>query len=113
MEPKVRELDTMQQQIRQFRPWFDDSFRSLTILRKLTEAFPEDGTVSAKTLEIRDLTSVTCSGTARDSAALLKMFDQLRSKKEIFELKLPQSKGESPLQFTFNFQWAEGGANAN
>ena len=45
----------MQQQIRKFRPWFDDSFRNLTILRKITEAFPEEGDVTAKTLEIRDL----------------------------------------------------------
>src|SRR5207244_9408105 len=52
--PKVTELDNLQQQIRKFRPWFDDSLRSLSILRRLTEAFPEDGVVSIKTLEIRE-----------------------------------------------------------
>src|SRR5262249_47787028 len=63
MKPKVSELDNMQQQIRRFRPWFDESFRALNILTKLTEAFPEDGSVSAKTVEIRDPGIVSCSGT--------------------------------------------------
>jgi hypothetical protein len=113
MEPKVRELDEMQQQIKRFRPWFDESVRSLTILRKLTEAFPEDGVVSAKTVEIRELSSVTCSGAARDNQALLKMLDQLRATKEVSNLKVDQIRGKTPLQFTFNFHWGEGGGDAN
>jgi hypothetical protein len=52
---QVTELETLQQQIRKFRPWFDDSLRTLSILRRLTEAFPEDGVVAAKTVEIREL----------------------------------------------------------
>ena len=52
-------------------PWFDSSFRNLTILRQLTLAFPEDGAVTAKTMEIRDGNTVTCSGTAQDNGALL------------------------------------------
>jgi len=40
MATTVHELDDVQQQIRQYRPWFDDSFRCLTILRELTTAFP-------------------------------------------------------------------------
>jgi hypothetical protein len=113
MEPKVRELEEMQQQIKRFRPWFDESVRSLTILRKITEAFPEDGVVSAKTLEIRELASVTCSGVARDNQALLKVLDQLRATKEIGSLKVDQIRGKTPLQFTFNFHWGEGGGDAN
>ncbi len=67
MSDKVQELDGLQQQIQQYRPWFDDSFRSLTILRQLTLAFPEDGSVTAKTMEIRDGNTVTCTGTASDN----------------------------------------------
>lgn len=109
MEPKVKELEEMQQQIKRFRPWFDDSFRSLTILRKLTEAFPESGVVSARSFEIRDLSSVTCSGVAQDNQAFLKMLDQVRATKQIGNLKVDQVRGKTPLQFTFNFNWAEGG----
>jgi hypothetical protein len=109
--PKVKELETIQQQIKKYRPWFDESCRSLGILRKLTEAFPVEGVVSAKSVEIRDLSVVSCSGTARDTQAFLKMLDQLRRTKEIANVKVDQIRGKTPLQFTFNFQWGEGYEN--
>ena len=107
MEPRVKELDGMQQQIKKFRPWFDESFRSLSILRKLAESFPEEGVVTAKTLEIREASSVTCSGTARDNQAFLHMLDQLRAAKEVSDVKVDQVRGTAPMQFTFNFHWGE------
>jgi hypothetical protein len=113
MERQVRELEDMQVQIRRFRPWFDGSFRTLTALRKITEAFPEDGVVTAKTLEIRDVSSVTCSGVANDNQALLKMLDQLRAAKDVSDLKVDNIRGKTPLQFTFNFHWGEGGGDGN
>ncbi|HUR47401.1 MAG TPA: hypothetical protein VMZ27_16075, partial [Candidatus Saccharimonadales bacterium] len=109
MSPQVTELDSLQQQIRRFRPWFDNSMSNLSILRRLAEAFPEDGVVSAKTVEIREVSNVTCSGTARDNLALLKTLDQLRATKEIGDVKVDQIRGKSPLQFTFNFHWGEKG----
>ncbi len=51
----------------------------MTILKSLTEAFPEDGSVTAKTVEIRDLNTVTCTGIARNYQALLKTVERLRS----------------------------------
>jgi len=111
MASTVADLEEMQQQIRKFRPWFDESFRSLSILRKVTEAFPEDGVVSAKSFEIRDMNSVTCSGIARDNGAFLRLHDQLRGTKEITDLKVDQVKGKTPMQFTFNFRWEPGGVN--
>jgi hypothetical protein len=113
MEKQVHDLEDMQSQIRRFRPWFDGSFRTLTVLRKITEAFPEDGVVTAKTLEIRDVSSVTCAGVANDNQALLKMLDQLRASKDVRDLKVDNIRGKTPLQFTFNFQWGEGGGDAN
>jgi hypothetical protein len=113
MQKQVRELEDMQTQIRRFRPWFDGSFRTLTVLRKITEAFPEDGVVTAKTLEIRDVSSVTCAGVANDNQALLKMLDQLRGSKDVRDLKVENIRGKTPLQFTFNFHWGEGGDDAN
>jgi hypothetical protein len=110
MRAEVTELRDMQAKIRTYRPWFDESFRSLSVLRRLTEAFPEDGTVSAKVVEIRAPATVTCTGTARDNTAYLRMLDKLRSVKEIGEVKVEQVKGSSAVQFTFNFQWNQGGA---
>jgi hypothetical protein len=113
MSQKVEELDGLQQQIRQYRPWFDRSFPSLSVLRELTLAFPEDGVVSAKTVEIRDANTVTCSGTARDNAVLLKTLTQLRATSGVTGLKVDQIRGKAPMQFTFDFQWGEGGGHAN
>ena len=113
MQANVSELETAQERIRQFRPWFDDSVRGLTILRLLTQAFPEDGAMTAKTVEIRNLSTITCSGTARDNQALLKTLGQLRAAGNVADLKVNQIRGKAPMQFTFDFHWVEGGAHAN
>jgi hypothetical protein len=105
MATKVKELETLQQQIKRFRPWYDDSIRSLSILRRLTEAFPENGDVTAKTIELRDSGTVICTGTASDNSALLKALDKLRATADIVDVQVDQVRGKSPLQFTFNFQW--------
>ena len=107
LKPKVMELDDLQQQIRKFRPWFDDSLPSLNILRRLTEAFPADGSVSAKSLEIHEGSAITCAGVARDNPAWLKTFDQLRKIPEIRDVQVDQLRGNKPLQFTFSFHWGE------
>lgn len=112
---RVYELEDMQAKIRQFRPWYDGSFRELSILRRLTESLPEDGSVSAKVIEIRDPNKpgesplITCTGTARDNPALLKALDKLRAAKGVVGVRVEQIRGRSPQEFTFNFHWSEGG----
>lgn len=110
MRARVTELESLQHQIRKYRPWFDDSIRSLSILRRLTEAFPEDGSVSAKTVELRPPTTVVCSGTSRDNPALLRVLDKLRGLPEVSSVQVETIRGSSPMQFTFNFQWQEAGS---
>ncbi len=117
MSARVGELEGIQQNIRKFRPWFDESFRSLTILKRLSEAFPLDGSVSAKTVEIheptegrgtsetRELPKVTCTGTARNNQALLQTIDRLSAAQGVSDLRIDQIRGKSPLEFTLNFVW--------
>ena len=113
MASQVHELDAVQQQIHQFRPWFDDSLHGLNILKQLTTAFPEEGIVSAKTIEIRDLNAVTCTGTTRDSKALLDVVSRLRAA-GISDVRMPSIRGSKPpLQFTFDFRSTEGGKVEN
>jgi hypothetical protein len=107
IKPRVTELEKMQDEIRRFRPWFDDSFRTLSILRRLTEAFPEDGAVSAKRVEIRDPAIVTCSGVARDINSALKVRNQLLAMKEVSDMQMEQFRGKTPVQFSFHFRWTE------
>ncbi|MBM3837085.1 MAG: hypothetical protein FJ398_03830 [Verrucomicrobia bacterium] len=108
IQPQVTELEDLQQRIRKFRPWFDNTARTLVIVRKLTEAFPLDGAVTAKTVEIKDLSTVSCSGQAKDRESLLKVLERLRGAKEVADLKLGQIRGNSPLQFSFDLRWREG-----
>ncbi len=113
MSAKVGELQTVQNQIQQYHPWYDDTFRDLAILRQLTLAFPEDGAVTAKTIEIQNDNTVSCSGNARDSAALLAALAKLRAAEGVSHLKVDMIHGKSPMQFTFDFQYGNGGANEN
>jgi Tfp pilus assembly protein PilN len=110
MSAKVADLESMQQRIRQYRPWFDDSLPNLAIVRQLSTAFPQDGSVTATSIEIRDGSTVTCSGTARDSATFLHMLDTLNAAPGIALLHRDQIRGTAPIQFTFGFQWNPGGA---
>jgi hypothetical protein len=114
MAATVTELQADQDQMRKYAPWFDRTYRGLRILRRLTEAFPEDGHVSAKNLEIRDLTAVTCSGVAKDNQSYIALIDKLqKTAPEVSGLKTENVRGQSPLTFTFDFQWEGGGASGN
>ncbi len=106
LAPKYKELDNIQQQIKQFRPWYDESIRGLTILKQLTLAFPESGAVSAKSVEIRDLNLVTCTGLAQDYRELLRTQERLQTTKGVSKFHLDTIRGKTPMQFTFNFLWS-------
>jgi hypothetical protein len=110
IEAKVTELQGVQAQIWQFEPWYDDTFRDLAILRQLTLAFPETGVVTAKTIQIQEGDTVSFSGNAQDNASLLAMQTQLRNAAGVRGLKLDLVRGKNPMQFTFHFQYDNGGA---
>lgn len=111
IEPKVTELNKMQSEIQLYRPWFDPSVRTLTILKRLTEAFPQDGGLFAKSVEIRESTKagqppvVTCSGTAKNRDLLIAAMDHLRGSQGVGSVHLQNTRGDAPLEFTFDFQW--------
>ena len=108
MSAKVADLTALQDKIQRYQPWYDTSFRALAILKQLTMAFPEDGTVTAKTIEIHNGNTVSCSGTASDSRALLRMLSQLRATDGVSSVTVEQIRGKSPMEFTFDFQWGNG-----
>ena len=113
MSDKVKELDILQQQILRYHPWFDGSFSGLSILRQLSLSFPEDGVVSARTVEIHNGNVVTCSGVSRDNTALLAMWKQLATASGVNDLKVDQIRGKSPGQFSFTFVWGNGVGDEN
>jgi hypothetical protein len=108
LETKVAQLQAIQGEIHQYRPWYDGSFKNLSILRQLTLAFPEDGSVTAKNIEVRDGV-VTCAGTAQDYASLLAMQAKLRAAVGVTGVKLEQVRGKAPMQFVFAFNYNPAG----
>jgi len=113
MAAKVGELSAIQDNIRQYRAWYDGSFRNLAILRLLSLAFPEDGSVTAKNIEVRDGRTVTCSGTARDSSAVLAVESRLGALPGISGVHHEQSRGKAPMQFVLSFTFNNGGGSEN
>ncbi len=105
MAAQVADLESVQARIREFRPWHDSSFRNLTIMKRVVECFPDNGSVTAKTFEIHSPATVSVTGTARDNASLLRTLDQIRQLKEVQGLKIEQIRGKTPAQFTFTFRW--------
>lgn len=105
---KVRELERIQQDLRQFRPWTPEAARGLSILEALTSAFPENGSVTAKVIEIRESGEVVCSGTATDSPSFLAMTSRLSAQPGVSKVHHDQSRGASPMQFNLTFVWNGG-----
>jgi hypothetical protein len=109
-------LEDTQVNIRNFRGWYDGSIRELSILRSLTECFPEDGGVSLKQVEIRDaskpgeLPVVTCVGTAKDRSSWHRVRDKLGGSRNVLNIGTKKEDGDSPVEFEFYFNWTGGGA---
>jgi len=108
MEKQVTQLQAEQNRIRQFQPWYDESFRNLSVFWLLSQAFPQTGVVTAKTIQIQGGSTVSCSGNTTDTASVLLMQTQLRNAPGVRDVKLDLLHGKSPMQFTFHFQY--GGA---
>lgn len=106
MKDSVQALNAVQDRIREFRPWHDTSFTTLSTLKLVTEVFPETGAVTAKSIEIKGHSTVTVTGSTRENSALLSALDRLRQRPQVTNLKIEQIRGKSPAQFTFSFQLA-------
>ena len=113
LEHQAKDVRNAQEQIARYSPWFDETARGLSILKVLAQAFPQDGSVTAKTVDIRNLTEVTCSGIARDSLAYRTVIENLGKAGGVGEVTTDSLRGASPsVQFTFKFQW-EGDTGGN
>jgi hypothetical protein len=125
MSKRVTELNRMRSTTAKYRPWFDTTCRSLSVLKQLTETFPTDGSVSAKNFEIREesenqkagvktvTTKVICSGSASSSEAFMQMFNKLKTARQVKELKVDSTKigTGGVLDYSFNFKWIQQGAS--
>ena len=105
MQKNVAELELIQTKIRQFRPWFEPAPQSVQMLEGLSSAFPEQGDVWAKSIQISDDAKVTCSGFARNQSVLMALLDRLRSRPDVANLQIQQVRGDNPVQFSVTYKW--------
>lgn len=108
MAVKVNDLAALQDKIQEFQPWYDTTYHVLAILKQLTLAFPEDGSVTVKTIEIHSGNTATCTGTATDNTAWLRTYAKLQSAPGMNNIRVEQVRGRAPMEFTFDFQWSDG-----
>jgi hypothetical protein len=111
LRPKVADLTAMQDEIKQFRDYYDQASRDVGVWAKLAAIFPRDNSVSLKSLEVRDQGLVTCSGVARDNDSFIKVFGKLSDDTNEIANVHPETRGQKPVQFTLTFQWQGGGVN--
>jgi hypothetical protein len=107
VEITVSELETMQRNIRRFRPWFDGRAPSLNALQDLSAAFPVHGDVWARTVEIDAEEGVTCSGFARTQENAVDMAHRIPESTHAGDVQVKQLRGEDPVQFSVHFAWKD------
>jgi len=105
MKKNVAELDALQQKIHKFRPWFEPAPQVLQVMESVVAAFPEQGDVWAKSVQVTEGYKVTCTGFARNQPALLAVLDRLRARKNVTAVQVQQMRGDNPVQFSFTCKW--------
>jgi hypothetical protein len=113
LSPTVAEVTAMQDNIKQFRDYYDQAARDVSVWAKLASTLPRDNSVSLKSLELRGQGQVTCVGVARDNDSFVKVFGKLSDDTNEIANVHPETRGQRPMQFTLSFQWLGGGANGD
>ncbi len=109
--PRVERLAAMQEGLRARRAWLSAEPEQLALLHTLTGAFPETGSVWARTLVIRNSEqTVQCVGLARSNRDCLAVFEALRQTAGVQDLQVVQVEGGDPIQFTLSYHWQPEGA---
>ena len=104
ISPQVKAAKGFQDQVRKYRPWFDNSVPSLSIPKSLAQAFPEGGTVWLKSLRIKDRTFATCTGSASNRSDWMSLLEKLGKDPGLDNLQVVQARGDAPISFTFTFR---------
>lgn len=108
IEARVGEVREVQNSIREYRSWHDHACVNLSVLKAITDAFPDGGSVTARNIEIRGASQVVVTGTMRDNSSLLGVLEILQHNKDVSDLKVDQIRGKAPAQFTFSFKYTGG-----
>jgi len=104
----VAEVESLQNNVKKFKPWFTTNTKTMSAMKTLTEAFPEAGVVWSQIVEIDENHVVSCSGFARSNPEWMAVVDRLRASAQVKDLQIIQVQGENPMQFAMQLRWVEG-----
>lgn len=105
---QVTELEEIQQNMKAFRPWFHRGMPSLMVMKTVTDTFPDEGSIWLKTIQIENESIITCNGFSENNQVFLSTYDRLKENGNVGLLQVKQQTGNSPMQYSFQFQWSEG-----
>ncbi len=111
VQPTVTRIQGLRESVRNLSPWFTEEPLGLSILALITKTFPEEGSVWATKVLIKDSSEVLVSGKARDRDAWLRVQERLRSSLGVHNLRILHTRdapdGETPMTFTLTFAWQD------
>ncbi len=110
LSPRVETVRSLIDTARSHQPWLGDEAVTLDLLRAITLAFPERGSVWTTRLEISGRSQVVLAGQASDRDAWLKTLAGLRQTAGVRDLRVTQAReaaaGQAPLAFAVSFTWS-------
>ncbi|NLF15818.1 MAG: hypothetical protein GX595_00975 [Lentisphaerae bacterium] len=110
LSPRVETVRALIDSARSRQPWLGDDAVTLDLLRAITLAFPERGSVWTTRLEISGRSQVVLAGQASDRDAWLKTLAGLRQTAGVRDLRVTQAReaaaGQAPLAFAVSFTWS-------
>jgi len=106
LSPTAKESAELQRRLRHYRAWLEPVRPGAAALEALARAFPEDGRVWARRVELRDGRKIVCTGLARSAAEAVALMERLRRTAGLQELQTQYLRGGDPVQFAFEFEWS-------
>ena len=101
----VTQLKTDDANIQKYSPWFDQNHSTLQIMTALVEAFPDLGNVSAKSLEVQNLSSISVRGLATSMPGFNQMRETLGKIPGVREVHA-DTVGQPPqISFNLTYTW--------
>jgi hypothetical protein len=103
--PRFGTAKALQDRVKKYRSWYDNTIPSLEIPKFLAAAFPADGSVWLKSLRVKERTTATCTGNAASRDEWMRVMEELGKNKELEDLQIVQARGDAPFSFTLTFRW--------
>jgi Tfp pilus assembly protein PilN len=107
-QPQVEKLETIRVATSRMSPWVRANPEMLMTLKRIIDAFPDEGTVWLERLDIRASNEVFLTGSARNTTAWYSVQEKLSKTSGVEKFRMQQLRvGEkgAGLQFSVTFVW--------